>query len=66
MLIGYSVEESFLGEYEDLFIDVFKKVLLFLQVLYKDACNKKYCLGFMVILELALVVECISCTRITV
>jgi hypothetical protein len=45
-LIGYTVEESILSEYDDLSIDEFKKVLLFLQALYKDACNKKTLSGF--------------------
>ena len=38
-LIGFSVQESILDEYDNLSIDEFKKVLRFLQALYKDACN---------------------------
>jgi hypothetical protein len=45
-LIGNSVQESMLGEYDDLSIDEIKKVLLFLQALYRGACNQKTLSGF--------------------
>ena len=45
-LIGYSVQESILGEYDNLSIDEFKKVLLFLQARYKDVCIRTTLTGF--------------------
>ena len=45
-LIRYTVEESILSEYDDLSVVEFKKVLLFVQALYKEACNKKTLSGF--------------------
>lgn len=35
-----SVEEFVLKEYDELTIEEFKKVLIFLQAVYKDVCNK--------------------------
>jgi hypothetical protein len=65
-LIGYTVEETILSEYDDLSINEFKRVMLFLQALYKDACNKKTLSGFHVISELVLAAKCTFYTCITV
>jgi hypothetical protein len=46
VLWGYSAEESILSECDDLSINELKKVLLLLQALYKEACNKKALSGF--------------------
>jgi hypothetical protein len=55
-----------LDEYDNLSIDEFKKVLRFLQALYKDACNWKTLSGLHGDFGVVLAVECTSYTCITV
>lgn len=45
-LIGYSVDDSILLDYDTLSLSEFKKVMNFLQATYREARNKKNLSGF--------------------